>query len=77
MAHTGMETESPARKRGVPPDEALSLDSIREVLRTEIQGAVGGVTDRVAALERSLQNHNERTFQAVETLSTGQAAQGL
>ncbi|CAE7394441.1 unnamed protein product [Symbiodinium necroappetens] len=49
----------------------------REVLRTEIQGAVGGVTDRVAALERSLQSHNERTFQAVETLSTGQAEQGL
>ena len=72
-----METESPARKRGIPPDEGLSLESIREVLRTEIQGAVGGVTDRVAALERSLQSHNERTFQAVETLSTGQAEQGL
>ena len=72
-----METESPARKRGVPPEEGLSLESIREVLRSAIQGAVGGITDRVAALERSLQNHNERTFQAVETLSTGQAEQGL
>ena len=76
-AKQAMETESPARKRGVPPEESLSLESIREVLRTEIQGAVGGVTDRVAALERSLQSHNERTFQAVETLSTGQAEQGL
>ena len=75
-----METDSPARKRGVPPSEpqeALSLDSIREVLRTEIQGAVTGVTERVVALERSLQTHNERTFQAVETLSAGQAEQGL
>ena len=76
-AKQAMDTESPARKRGVPPDEGLSLESIREVLRTEIQGAVGGVTDRVAALERSLQSHNERTFQAMETLSTGQAEQGL
>ena len=57
--------------------EALSLESIREVLRTEIQGAVTGVNDRVAALETSLQSHNERIFQAVEALSAGQAEQGL
>ena len=68
--------ESPARKRG-PQDESLSLDAIREVVRGEIQGAASGVTDRVAALERNLQQHNDRTFQAVETLSSGQAEQGL
>ena len=44
-------------------------------MRGEIQGAVTGVTDRVAALERGLQAHNDRTFQAVETLSTVQAQQ--
>ncbi|CAE7913948.1 unnamed protein product [Symbiodinium necroappetens] len=68
--------ESPHRKRG-PQDEPLSLDAIREVVRGEIQGAVAGMTDRVAALERNLQQHNDRTFQAVETLSAGQADQGL
>ena len=59
--------ESPQRKRG-PQDEQLSLDAIREVVRGEIQGAVAGMTDRVAALERNLQQHNDRTFQAVETV---------
>ena len=69
--------ESPARKRGPQQDEPLSLDAIREVVRGEIQGAVSGMTDRVAALERNLQQHNDRTFNAVETLSSGQAEQGL
>ena len=46
-----------------------------DVVRGEIQGAVSGVTDRVAALERGLQVHNDRTFQAVETLSATQAQQ--
>ena len=70
-----MAQDSPLRKRGVPdPEPALSLEAIRDV-RGEIQGAVTGVTDRVAALERGLQAHNDRTFQAVETLSTAQAQQ--
>ena len=67
---------SPMRKRGIP-EEPLSLDAIRDVVRGEIQGAVAGMSDRVAALEKNLQQHNDRTFQAVETLSTGQADQGL
>ena len=71
-----MEQESPQRKRGMPdPEPILSLEAIREVVRGEIQGAVSGVTNRVAALERGLQAHNDRTFQAVETLSTAQAQQ--
>ncbi|OLP74019.1 hypothetical protein AK812_SmicGene46566, partial [Symbiodinium microadriaticum] len=45
--------------------------------RSEIEGAVSGLTDRVAALEGSLQAHNNCTFQAVETLSAGQAEQAL
>ena len=40
--------ESPARKRR-PQDEQISLDAIKEVVRGEIQGAVSGMTDRVAA----------------------------
>ena len=71
-----MPLDSPQRKRGSPdPEPALSLQAIRDVVRGEIQGAVTGVTDRVAALERGLQAHNDRTFQAVETLSTVQAQQ--
>ena len=68
--------DSPQRKRG-PQEDNISLDAIREVVRGEIQGAMVGMTDRVAALERNLQQHNDRTFQAVETLSAGQADQGL
>ena len=67
-----MAQDSPLRKRGVPDP---GLEAIRDVVRGEIQGAVTGVTDRVAALERGLQAHNDRTFQAVETLSTAQAQQ--
>ena len=71
-----MPLDSPQRKRGSPdPEPALSLEAIRDVVRGEIQGAVTGVTDRVAALERGLQAHNDRTFQAVETLSSAQAQQ--
>ena len=69
--------ESPARKKGIPEEQPLSLDAILDVVRGEIQGAVAGMSDRVAALEKNLQQHNDRTFQAVETLSTGQADQGL
>ncbi|CAE7209250.1 unnamed protein product, partial [Symbiodinium sp. CCMP2456] len=58
-------------------DEGLSLEAIRDVVRGEIQGAVTGLSDRVAAVERNLQQHNDRTFQAVETLSTNQADQAL
>ena len=46
-----MPLDSPQRKRGSPdPEPALSLEAIRDVVRGEIQGAVTGVTDRVAAL---------------------------
>ncbi|CAE7704187.1 YCF1 [Symbiodinium sp. CCMP2456] len=72
----GPPSESPQKKRAVH-DEGLSLEAIRDVVRGEIQGAVTGLSDRVAAVERNLQQHNDRTFQAVETLSTNQADQAL
>ena len=78
-ATTPMEVQardSPQRKTG-PQEESISLDAIREVVRGEILDAMVGMTDRVAALERNLQQHNDRTFQAVETLSAGRADQGL
>ena len=75
--NSAAKTESPLRKRGIEQEQQLSLEAIRDVVRVEIQGAVSGMSDRVAALEKNLQQHNDRTFQAVETLSTGQADQGL
>ncbi|CAE7253430.1 unnamed protein product [Symbiodinium sp. CCMP2592] len=72
-----MDQDSPQRKRGAPEHESISLEAIREVVRGEIQGAVSGVTERVTALERGLQAHNDRTFQAVETLSSAQAQQSF
>ena len=52
-----MPLDSLQRKRGSPdPEPALSLEAIRDVVRGEIQGAVTGVTDRVAALERAQQS---------------------
>ena len=68
---------SPPKKRSVPEGEQLSLDAIRDVVRGEIQGAFAGMNDRVAALERGLETHGDRTFQAVETISAAQTQQSL
>ena len=44
--------------------------------RKEINRALKGVTARVDAIEKGLEQHGSRTLQAVETLTTLQAEQG-
>ena len=52
------------------------LSRERAELRNEINRALKGVTARVDAIEKGLQQHGSRTLQAVKTLTTLQAEQG-
>ena len=83
-AQLGGEDPNSPNKRPCGGGETLTLQTLRGELsreraefRKEINNALAGATTRFTNLEQGLEQQGARTLQAVETITTTQAEQGL